>query len=327
VLALRQTTSWLLGVGKGPRRASNRTGGLRLLCKTGRADLDSGSSLKGDAVAEIDRHPSKGGQIGAVVESVRFASRRAACGALRRPAQRRQACQGRRPMSLDLQKMIWDDPEPKGSAKLVLLCLGSFVSHDAWKQGRDLLAWPSQNTLARRCGIQRSTVERALKELLKLRKIADTGRRKQRRSVVYELYPSTAPVLPDPGAGDLPGSEASDDMPDPGAGGGGLVSDLPDSAHDLPDPEDDLPDSAASTCPNLQHKRVRKGLEESELGETKRAQARASVGVEDLSEALAEVEELLKRRPADKLLNRRRKELQQATDIEFVDATAGSTCQ
>lgn len=226
-------------------------------------------------------------------------------------------------MSLDLQKMIWDDPEPKGSAKLVLLCLGSFVSHDRWKQGRDLIAWPSQNTIARRCGIQRSTVERALKELLSLQKIADTGMRKQRRSVVYELYPSTAPDLPDSGASDLPDSEASDDMPSDGASGDPGGPDLPDSAHDLPDPDADLPDSAASTCPNLQHKRVRKGLEESDLGETKRAQARASVGAEDLSEELAEVEELLKRRPADKLLNRRREELQQATDVEFVSAGEG----
>jgi Helix-turn-helix domain len=224
-------------------------------------------------------------------------------------------------VSHDLQKMVWEDPEPKGSSKLVLLCMASFVSHDAWKQGRDLLAWPSQNTIARRCGIQRSTVERALKELLKLQKIADTGMRKQRRTVVYELYPSTAPDLPDPGASDLPDSEASDDMPGDEASDGGLDVHLPDSAHDLPDFDVHLPDSAATTCPNLQHKRVRKGLEESELGETKRAQARASIEVEDLSEELAGVEKLLEARPNDKLLGGRRAELRQRLGTE-----EGSAC-
>jgi hypothetical protein len=216
-------------------------------------------------------------------------------------------------VSHDLQKMIWEDQEPKGSAKLVLLCLGSFVSHDRWKQGRDLLAWPSQNTIARRCGIQRSTVERALKELLKQRKIADTGRRKQRRSVVYELYPSTVPDLPDPEASDLPAYEASADLPRHGASGAGSRNDLPDSAHDLPDVDNDLPDPAASTCPDLQHKRVRRGLEESEVAVGKaRAGARASIEVEDLSAELAEVEGLLAERPADKLLNGRRAELQES---------------
>jgi hypothetical protein len=261
-------------------------------------------------VSAVVRHEHKG----AFVNGARSASRRAPYGALCRPRQRRVACQWRCSVSLDLQKMIWEDPEPKGSAKLVFLCMASFVSHNAWKQGRDLLAWPSQNTIARRCGIQRSTVERALKELLGLQKIADTGMRKQRRSVVYELYPSTAPVLPDPRASDLPGSEASEDMPADGASDGKGPADLPDSAHDLPD-------SAASTCPNLQHKRVRKGLEESELGETKRAQARASVEAGDLSEELAGVEKLLETRPNDKLLGGRRAELRQRLRAE-----EGSAC-
>lgn len=234
---------------------------------------------------------------------------------------RARGCAGRRrPVSHDLQKMIWQDPEAKGNTKLVLLCLGSYVSHDAWKQGRDLLAWPSQNTVARRCGIQRSTVERALKELLKLQKIADTGKRKQRRSVVYELYPSTAPDLPDPEASvvpDLPRSEASHDMPGDGASGTGGGPNLPDSAHDLPDPEGDLPDSAASTCPILQHKRVRRGLEESELGEMQvRAGARGSVEGDDLAGELAEVEALLAERPADKLLTGRRDELRESLGAE-----------
>jgi DNA-binding transcriptional MocR family regulator len=214
-------------------------------------------------------------------------------------------------VSHDLQKMIWDDPEPKGSAKLVLLCLGSFVSHESWKQGRDLLAWPSQNTIARRCGIQRSTVERALKELLSLKKIADTGRRKQRRTVVYEVYPPSH-HLPDPGASDLPGDEASHDMPGDRASGASGGSDLPDSADDLPDLDGDLPDPAASTCPNLLHKRVRSELEESELRVSRRAQARESVQGADLAGELAEVETLLAERPADKLLAGRRKELRES---------------
>src|ERR1043165_2784529 len=133
-------------------------------------------------------------------EGVSVVGRRLHSHVRRRP--RARGCAGkRRPVSHDLQKMIWQDPEPTGNTKLVLLCLGSFVSHDAWKQGRDLVAWPSQNTIARRCGIQRSTVENALKKLVKQEKIVDTGRRKHRGSVVYEIYPPSH-HLPDPEAGD-----------------------------------------------------------------------------------------------------------------------------
>jgi hypothetical protein len=184
------------------------------------------------------------------------------------------------PVSIDLQKQIWDDPEPRGQSKLVLQHLASYVSKEAWDKALPMLAWPSQNTIARKCGIPRSSVERALANLESLGKIRDTGRRRQRRTVVWELYPSQAPTvkagweyaddLPDSGAGrseDLPdyGASGGPDMPEGGASEAVLpdyrasdrpvVADLPDPRRDLPDPLADLPDSGAGSCPATGHKR------------------------------------------------------------------------
>lgn len=223
-------------------------------------------------------------------------------------------------MSLDLQRQIWDDPEARGQAKLVLLHLASYVKKETWDRGRDMRAWPSQNTIARKCGIPRSSVERALANLSDLQKIRDTGNRRQRGTVVWELYPSTAPEvvagwettdLPDSRASHLPdhGASRPDDLPDDGAGAQTPFDDLPDSRHDLPDPQSDLPDDGAGSCPKAGHKREVTEKNSREIKREKARGARGSVEGEDLSGELAEVERLLARRPTDKLLSRRRDEL------------------
>ena len=234
--------------------------------------------------------------------------------------QRSRGCTGGWPVSIDLQRQVWDDPEPRGSAKTVLVHLAWYVKKDAWDRGGNLLAWPSQNTIASKCCIARSTVEGALKELVELGKIRDTGLRRQRRTVVWELYPSTAPAvtagweiadLPDSRACDLPDHRASEtDMPGDEASATGGPDDLPDSRHDLPDPSTDLPGDEAGSCPVAGDKR--EGTEENRRGnrERRRAQARDLDSGPGLSEELAEVEALLGARPNDKLLDGRRQELQ-----------------
>jgi len=232
-----------------------------------------------------------------------------------------------------LQKQVWDDPEPKGSAKTVLLHLAWYVKKEAWDRGGSLLAWPSQNTIAAKCCIARSTVEEALKELVRLGKIRDSGLRRQRGTVVWELYPSTAPEvtagweladLPDDRAGHLPDSRADEvDMPGSGASAEGANADLPGSRHDLPDPLADLPDDRAGSCPAPGDKR--EGTGENGRGE-KREKARAGArdldSSPDLSEELVEVEALLEHRPGDKLLGGRREELRQ-----WLAVGEGASCQ
>lgn len=222
-------------------------------------------------------------------------------------------------MSLDLQKQVWDDPEPRGAALTVLLLLASYVPHERWKRGEAALAWPSQNTIARKCNCERSTVQRALEDLQKLGKIKDTGMRKTRRSIVWELYPAEG--IPDfkTGAelaasferGDLTDGGSSDDMAEDRSGGEGHSLHLTDPADDLTDPRGDLTDGGSSTGPISRHKRELEAKQQQrDAGEVQaRAGARDPGEGEDLSEELAEVEKLLKRRPADKLLNGRRDEL------------------
>lgn len=252
---------------------------------------------------------------------------------LRRLRPRTRGCPGRRrPVSLDLQKMIWDDREVRGQSKFVLLHLASYVPKESWDKGRDLRAWPSQNTVAIKCGIPRSSVERALANLTELEKIRDTGIRRQRGTVVWELYPSTAPAvtagwemadLPDSRASHLPdyGASRPTDLPDDGAGAETPFDDLPDSRHDLPDPQSDLPDDGARTCPTTGHKREVTDKNSREIKREKARGARGSVEGEDLSGELAQVEKLLERRPEDKLLSRRREELKLA--IPLVTAGEG----
>jgi hypothetical protein len=232
-------------------------------------------------------------------------------------------------VSLDLQKKIWDDPEPRGPSKLVFLHLASYVSKEAWDRGRDLRAWPSQNTIATKTGIPRSSVERALANLTVQGKIRDTGVRRQRGTVVWELYPSIAPDvtagweladLPEDEASqeaDLPDGRASGtDLPDSGAGAPLVAVDLPDPRHDLPDPPADLPDSGAGSCPTTGHKREVTDQNSREIKREKaRAGARGSIEGEDLAGELAQVETLLADRPADKLLSGRRDELRESLEV------------
>jgi helix-turn-helix protein len=220
-----------------------------------------------------------------------------------RRSSRARGCQGKpEPVSLDLQKRIWDDPEPKGAALTVLLLLASYVPHERWMRGDAPLAWPSQNTIARKCNCRRSTVQLALEELQRLGKIKDTGMRKTRGSVVWELYPLDEPDLTD--------CESSRDMTDQESGEEIRTPDLTDPEIDLTDPRSDLTDDESRTGPNIGHKRELETNQQRDAVEMRaRACARDSVEGEDLSAELAEVEELLERRPADRILNGRRDEL------------------
>lgn len=238
---------------------------------------------------------------------------------------RLRGCQGKPPVSVDLQKLVWDDKEPRGSAKAVLVHLAWYVKKSAWDRGGPLHTWPSQNTIAEKCCIARSTVEAALKELVELGKIRDTGIRRQRGTVVWEIYPSTAPEvtagyeladLPDDRASQrsvLPGSRASaPDLPGDEAGQSAAVLDLPDSRLDLPDSPTDLPGDEAGTCPVAGDKRGRGGNRRGDIRGKARADARELVEGEDLARELAEVEGLLAGRPDDKLLARHRDELRES---------------
>lgn len=237
-------------------------------------------------------------------------------------------------MSLDLQRQVWDDSEPRGSAKTVLVHLAWYVKKEAWDRGGNLLAWPSQNTIAAKCCIARSTVEVALKELVQLGKIRDSGLRRQRGTVVWELYPSTAPEvtagfelvdLPDHRASDLPGGRAGGtNLPGSEAGGQAPANDLPDPRHDLPDSSTDLPGSEAGSCPATGDKRERTGENTRGIGKEKARAGARDLGPEsDLSEELAEVERLLCLRPTDRLLSARRDELKKQA-VAFIGE--GETC-
>jgi hypothetical protein len=57
---------------------------------------------------------------------------------------------------------VWDHSQAEGNARLVLLAIADNAGHD----GRD--AWPSQETLARKCRVSVRTVRRAIKELVDL---------------------------------------------------------------------------------------------------------------------------------------------------------------
>lgn len=192
-------------------------------------------------------------------------------------------------MSLDLQKQIWNDPEPKGAALLVLLCLASYVDHERWERGEDLLAWPSQLTIARRCNCSRSTVERALADLQELGKIADTGKRKTRRTIEWEIYPSTAPVVQS-GAelaelvADMPDDGARQGhMPDGGACEENVAGDMPHPGRDLPHPAQRPAPSCSINLPRHGAQEIKERLEQQrDKGEmTARAGARASGQVFD----------------------------------------------
>lgn len=74
-------------------------------------------------------------------------------------------------------------------ARLVLVVLAEAVNERRLKAGEPPEAWLSQGKIASRAGICDRAVRRHLTELMRLGEIEDTGRRKGRGAVVWEIVP------------------------------------------------------------------------------------------------------------------------------------------
>lgn len=90
-------------------------------------------------------------------------------------------------MSLTATKAIANGSPSKGNARLVELCLADHVNEERLKAGHPAQAWPSQPAIAKWCNCSRSTVQDALEKLVEIGCIADSGKRKARSVVVWEL--------------------------------------------------------------------------------------------------------------------------------------------
>ena len=121
-------------------------------------------------------------------------------------------------MALTALQAVWEHSKATGNARLVLLALAEHVNEQRIKAGYPWEAWPSQSTLARMCGCSRSTIQLALEKLVELGEIADTGERRKRGIIAWEI------VLE---ASDLTDSESGhDDMTDSRSGSEGREDDL-----------------------------------------------------------------------------------------------------
>lgn len=65
-------------------------------------------------------------------------------------------------MSIRVMSDVWDLSESTGSARLVLLAIADSCDHDGTN------AWPAIETIAKKTKVSRSTVKRAIKELVGL---------------------------------------------------------------------------------------------------------------------------------------------------------------
>jgi DNA-binding transcriptional MocR family regulator len=147
-------------------------------------------------------------------------------------------------MALTATKAVWKHSEATGNARLVLLALADHVNEQRVQVGDPWEAWPSQNTLARICNCSRSSVKRALEELRELGEIEDTGERKLRGTVVYEILPDLLPDMAHSGPG---GAAENVD----------LAHSAPDLAHsgtDLAHSEDYLAHSGPPPGSTVNHK-------------------------------------------------------------------------
>jgi helix-turn-helix protein len=129
-------------------------------------------------------------------------------------------------MALSASLAVWKHSKAKGNERLVLLALADHVNEERLQAGYPWEAWPSQPTLAAWCHCSRSTVQLALAALTEREEIRDTGARKLRGTIVWEL------LLPD-----LTENRSGGDAPSP---------DLTDSPYDLTDSGDDLTENRAS---------------------------------------------------------------------------------
>ena len=91
-------------------------------------------------------------------------------------------------MSVTMTAKVWQlqlDP----TTKMVLLRLADYVNRDR------ITAWPSVETLARECCVNKRTVLRCLRGLRALHLIEPVERAHGYKSVVYALYPERGDKL------------------------------------------------------------------------------------------------------------------------------------
>ena len=147
---------------------------------------------------------------------------------------------------------VFEYSRSKGAARLVLLSLAKHVNEQKLEAFGEATAWPSQNTLARLGNCSRSTVQRALSELVDLGEIEDTGERRTRDTVVWEIQLQDMEMrhnLTQDRSGD-------DDMTQHGSCGRSGSDDLTHPAHDLTDFGIDLTDPGSAPDSTLNHKQV-----------------------------------------------------------------------
>jgi Helix-turn-helix domain len=90
-------------------------------------------------------------------------------------------------MALTALEAVWGGSRSAGNARLVLLVLAWHVNEERLTRGYPAEAWPSQTTIAGMCGCSRSTVERGLHQLVELGELVDSGSRRTRGTVVWEI--------------------------------------------------------------------------------------------------------------------------------------------
>ena len=89
-------------------------------------------------------------------------------------------------MAVTATTAVWEGSSNR-KCLLVLLALADHINEKALQAGKGAEAWPSQGTIAKKCNCSRSTVERALERLQLLDEIQDTGERRLRGTVVWEV--------------------------------------------------------------------------------------------------------------------------------------------
>lgn len=95
-------------------------------------------------------------------------------------------------MGVEVVKAAREHSGAWGSAFAVLAYLADRVYDERIEENHAALAWPSQATIARETRWSDRTVARALKELVALGEIEDTGERRGRRhqeTVVWAVLP------------------------------------------------------------------------------------------------------------------------------------------
>lgn len=152
-------------------------------------------------------------------------------------------------MAVSASTAVWEHSPATGNARLVELYLADRVNERSLRAGHPAIAWASQRTLAKVCRCARSTVQEALEELQELGRITDTGQRKQRGTVMWELHLTENRSSQ---AGDLTENRSSPDgwTENQSSGNG----DRTDSASDWTDPQEDWTGNRAGTGPTTGHK-------------------------------------------------------------------------